>query len=53
MAIHKEPTHPGEVLRKDVLIPLGLTMTEAARRLGVSRRVLSALVNCEEVVKSV
>lgn len=41
----RKPTHPGEVLRGDVSIPLGLTMTEAARRLGVSRKALSALVN--------
>ena len=43
----RKPTHPGEVLREDVIIPLGLTITEAARRLGVSRRALSALVNCK------
>ncbi len=31
------PPHPGETLRKDVLPALGLTVTEAARQLGVTR----------------
>lgn len=47
MKVHRKPTHPGEVLREDVLIPLRLTLTEAAKRLGVSRKTLSALVNCK------
>ena len=33
-------------MRHDCLEPLGLTVTEAARRLGVSRRQLSDIVNC-------
>jgi len=41
----RKPTHPGEVLREDVLKPLGLTVTEAAARLGVTRKTLSALLN--------
>ncbi len=32
-----KPPHPGETLREDVLPALGLTVTEAARQLGVSR----------------
>ena len=47
MAVRRKPTHPGEILREDIIIPLGLTMTEAARRLGVSRKTLSAVVNCK------
>ena len=31
----RKPTHPGEILREDVIKPLGLTITEAAKRLGV------------------
>ena len=42
----RKPTHPGEVLREDVMKPLGLTVTEAANRLGVTRKTLSALINC-------
>jgi len=41
----KDPPHPGLTVRHDCLEPLGLTVTEAARKLGVSRRQLSDLVN--------
>jgi len=41
----KNPPHPGQSVRHDCLAPLGLTVTEAARRLGVSRKQLSDLVN--------
>jgi addiction module HigA family antidote len=41
----RKPTHPGEVLLEDVIKPLGLTVTEAAKNLGVSRKTLSELVN--------
>jgi len=34
----RKPTHPGEVLNEDVIKPLGLTVTEAAKRLGVTRK---------------
>ena len=47
MIDNRKPTHPGEVLREDVLIPLGLTVTEAAKRLKVNRNTLSALLNCK------
>ena len=40
-----DPPHPGEILRLDYLEPLQLTVTEAARALGVTRKTLSALVN--------
>lgn len=43
--IRRKPTHPGEVLLEDVIKPLGLTITEAAKYLGVSRKTLSELVN--------
>ena len=43
--ITRKPTHPGEVLLEDVIKPLGLTVTEAAKYLGVSRKTLSELVN--------
>jgi len=33
-----DPVHPGIILREDVLVELGLTVTEAAKRLGVTRR---------------
>lgn len=37
--------HPGEILREDVLASLGLEVTEAARRLGMSRTALSRVLN--------
>jgi addiction module HigA family antidote len=39
------PPHPGEVIRELCLEPLGLTITETANALGVSRKTLSELLN--------
>ena len=39
------PPHPGEVVRELCLEPLGLSVTEAADGLGVSRKTLSAILN--------
>ena len=39
------PPHPGEVLLELYLKPFGLTITEAAKGLGVSRTALSQVVN--------
>lgn len=44
MKMHNPP-HPGEILRELCLAPLGLTVTEAARALGVSRKTLSGILN--------
>jgi addiction module HigA family antidote len=44
MLMHNPP-HPGEVLRSLCLEPLGLSVTAAAKALGVSRKTLSALLN--------
>ena len=41
----KTPPHPGLSVRHDCLEPLGMNVTEAARRLGVSRKQLSDVVN--------
>jgi len=41
----RKPTHPGEVLLEDVIKPLGLTITGAAKDLGVNRKTLSDFVN--------
>ena len=40
------PPHPGLSVRHDCLEPLNLSVTEAARKLGISRKQLSDIVNC-------
>jgi addiction module HigA family antidote len=42
---NRRPTHPGELLREDVLPSLRMTQTELARRLGVSRLTVSELLH--------
>ena len=39
------PPHPASIMREDVLPELGLTVTEAARQLGISRVQLSRVLN--------
>ncbi|WP_040508050.1 HigA family addiction module antitoxin [Leptospira wolffii] len=46
----RKPTHPGEILLEDIIKPLGLTITEAAKDLGISRKTLSEIVNCKSPV---
>lgn len=41
----KNPVHPGELLREEYLEPLGLSITAAAEKIGVTRKALSELVN--------
>jgi len=41
----RKPTHPGVVLYEDVIKPLNLTITSAAKCLGISRKTLSEIVN--------
>ena len=41
----RNPVHPGAIAREDCLAELGMSVTEAARHLGVGRPALSALVN--------
>src|SRR5690625_6372160 len=44
MKMHNPP-HPGEIIKELYLEPLGLTITEAAAALDVSRKTLSAIIN--------
>lgn len=44
MTMHNPP-HPGRVVRQGCIEPLGLTMTDAAKALGVTRQTLDRLVN--------
>jgi addiction module HigA family antidote len=41
----RKPTHPGEILREDVLPALGMTQGDLAKRLGVSRLSVSELLH--------
>lgn len=49
MSMYK-PAHPGEILKDLMINPLGLTVTEAARHLGVSRKTLSKVLNARGTV---
>jgi addiction module HigA family antidote len=44
-SLNRQPTHPGEILKCDYLEPLGLSITQVAKSLGVSRKALSGIVN--------
>ena len=43
----KSPPHPGRIVRQDCIEPLGLTITAAAKALGVTRQALNNLVNAK------
>jgi len=45
-----EPPHPGELLREDVIAELGLSVTETAERLGMSRVAFSRVLNGKAAV---
>ena len=41
----RKPVHPGRIFFEDVLVPLGLTISDAARMMGITRKTLSELIN--------
>ncbi len=43
--INRKPTHPGAILREDVLPAMNMTQVELAKRLGVSRLTVSELMH--------
>ena len=49
MSMH-DPAHPGEILRHDVLEPLGISISRAAAALGVSRKTLSKVCNARGAI---
>jgi addiction module HigA family antidote len=51
MAMHNPP-HPGAILKEDVLPELGLSVTEAARQLGVSRVALSRVLHGKAAISA-
>ena len=44
--LKRSPVHPGEILREDVLPTIGLSVSETARRLGISRQQLHRVLAC-------
>ncbi len=45
MPTNRSPVHPGEILLEEFMKPYGMTQTEIARRIGVSRKHISEIVN--------
>lgn len=43
----KEPPHPGQSVRYDCIEAVGLSVTDAAKVLGVTRQALNNLINCK------
>jgi len=48
----KNPPHPGEIVREDIISPLGLSVTRAAEILGVRRATLSDVTNAKAAVSA-
>src|SRR6266478_3640455 len=48
----KNPPHPGLSVRHDCIEPLGLTITDAAEILDVTRQTLNNLVNCKSGISA-
>ncbi len=48
--LQRSPIHPGDILREDVLPALGLSVSETARRLGISRQQLHRVLACTHPV---
>lgn len=44
-AKNRKPTHPGAIIREDILPSLNISQTELADRLGVSRRTVSQILH--------
>jgi len=44
--LKRSPIHPGEILREDVLPSLGFSISDAARRLNISRQQLHRVLAC-------
>ncbi len=49
MVMHNPP-HPGEVVREEILYPLGLSVSKAARHLGISKQTLSKVLDGNSAV---
>lgn len=52
LIVSRKPTHPGEVLREEFMSDRGLTVSQLARRLSISRQSANELVRCRRSVSS-
>ncbi len=43
--LNRRPTHPGNIIKEDYLLPLSITIKDMAESLGVSRKTLSKIIN--------
>jgi addiction module HigA family antidote len=41
----RRPTHPGNIIKEDYLLPLSMTIKDMAAALGISRKTLSKIIN--------
>jgi addiction module HigA family antidote len=48
----KSPPHPGRIVRQDCIEPLGLTITAAAKVLGITRQALNNVVNGKAAISA-
>jgi antitoxin HigA-1 len=48
--VKRKPMHPGAILREDYLVPLEISITDMALKLGVSRKTLSKILNEKDAV---
>ncbi|MEA3437401.1 MAG: hypothetical protein U9R43_13110 [Thermodesulfobacteriota bacterium] len=47
----RQPTHPGNIIKEDYLVPLSVTIKDMAELLGVSRKTLSLLLPLSSTVR--
>jgi len=50
--LKRPPVHPGEIMREDILPSLGLSISEAARRMGISRQQLHRILACTHPIST-
>lgn len=48
----RRPEHPGRLLERCYLVPLNITQTELARKLGISRRRINEIVNGQRAISA-
>jgi addiction module HigA family antidote len=49
---HRPPTHPGEILLKEFLEPLGVSQVEAADRMNIPFQQLNAIIKARRAVSA-